>query len=230
MNEFSCPICSETVFSARQVLPGLQILKCSECDLLLSRIDASLEPKGGWDVLADLSLNCALRKTRILQACVIHDLVSRHSYFDQRGLWLDIGCGLGEMLQRAREHGYQIIGVEPDLTAYREAQVLLGNSIHLGIMTDDIVPDTTVDIVSTLDVLEHIPPSELSTFAQLIRRKLKPGGLWVIKVPSTEGLYFAITNCLQKLGVPFIQRAITRLWQLDYVYPHTVYFKQSNLA
>jgi hypothetical protein len=96
-------------------------------------------------------------------------------------------------------------------------------------MTNNVLPDESADIISTLDVLEHVPLNDLADFAHLISRKLKQGGLWLIKVPSTEGLYFLLAHWLLSLSQPFMSGMIKRLWQSEYEFPHTVYFNQRTL-
>jgi hypothetical protein len=120
--------------------------------------------------------------------------------------------------------------VEPDEKAYFSARELIGNdAVHQGLMTDETRPDQSADVISTLDVLEHIPAAGLSDFARLIHRKLKPGGVWVIKVPSTEGLYFTLSHRLLPLSPSFAAGAVKRLWQSEYEFPHTVYFNETTL-
>jgi hypothetical protein len=78
--------------------------------------------------------------------------------------------------------------------------------------------------LSTLDVLEHIPRAELASFASAVHRTLEANGLWIIKVPSSEGLFFRIAHTLH------LRPAIRRLWQSDYASPHTVYFDRRTLS
>ncbi len=72
------------------------------------------------------------------------------------------------------------------------------------------------DILSTLDVLEHL--DDINAFARLVRRKART--LWVIKVPSSEGLFFKVAHLFR------IGSAVRRLWQAEYEHPHTVYFNR----
>ncbi len=76
------------------------------------------------------------------------------------------------------------------------------------------------DVLSTLDVLEHL--EDINAFARLVRRKAR--ALWVIKVPSSEGLFFRIAHLFR------IGSAVRRLWQSHYEHPHTVYFNQPALT
>ena len=58
---------------------------------------------------------------------------------------------------------------------------------------------------------------------------LVPGGLWVIKVPSTDGLYYQasmrLARLMPRVGAVFMHR----LWQTDYEFPHMVYFSRATL-
>jgi hypothetical protein len=69
----------------------------------------------------------------------------------------------------------------------------------------------------------------LPDFATMIRRKLKPGGMWVIKVPSTEGAYFIVAHRLLKIAGWLTSGVVRRLWQSEYEFPHTVYFSRATL-
>ena len=46
----------------------------------------------------------------------------------------------------------------------------------------------------------------------------------MIKVPSSEGLFFRVAHALR------IASAVKRLWQSDYASPHTVYFDLPTLT
>jgi hypothetical protein len=61
----------------------------------------------------------------------------------------------------------------------------------------------------------------VNAFARLVRRKARR--LWVIKVPSSDGLYFRVAH---RLG---IASAVERLWQSRYEHPHRVYFDEASL-
>jgi hypothetical protein len=101
--------------------------------------------------------------------------------------------------------------------------------VQRGFITDETQPDGSANVISMLDVLEHIPAHDLSNFAALINRKLRPSGLWVIKVPSTDGLYFTLAHKLLPVMKPLIAGIIKRLWQAEYEYPHTVYFNARTI-
>ena len=143
---------------------------------------------------------------------------------------LDVGCGFGLFLLRARDAGYEVTGIEPDAHASAGASQLLGEGrVRQGTLQQVKPSLGSADVVATLDVLEHVPPETHAAFTRMIAEVLSPGGIWVIKVPSTEGLYYRLSSMLASmasgLGVTFMHR----LWQTDYEFPHTVYFDRRSL-
>ena len=176
----------------------------------------------------DQAYERSINLVRQRQAFEVVSSVKQHGVHS--GDWLDVGCGVGNLLLEAKQAGFRILGLEPDPKAVSRARSLIGDEfIYQGLLSKDVVPDDSADIISTMDVLEHIPTNSLSNFAHMLHRKLRPNGLWCIKVPSTDGLYFQIAHMmLQLLGAP-MYNGIKRLWQSEYKFPHTVYFNQHSL-
>lgn len=140
-------------------------------------------------------------------------LVERARRFGAKGTWLDVGAGFGYAVREAQRVGFAAYGVEPDAEAAAAANVTHGSIAD--------APIAQTDVLSTLDVLEHI--SDLAEFAEQVRAKLREGGLWVIKVPTSEGILFRIAHRIRA------KRALRKLWQCDEHDPHVVYFNRVSL-
>ena len=197
---------------------------CAGCGLLLSEIP-SRQPRPGYERMNEGAYLEALGSVRESQAGEVVALIREQA--PPGNAWLDIGCGYGYLLRAARQAGFTVLGFEPDERAAAHARSLLGEAaVRQGMMTGDSVPDGTAAVISMLDVLEHVPAAELASLASTIQRKLLPGGLWVIKVPSTEGLYFQLAHVFPGITPAGVLR---RLWQSDYAFPHTVYFSSITL-
>lgn len=96
---------------------------------------------------------------------------------------LDVGCGAGFTLQRLgrrREIG-EVIGLEPSATALNHAR-WHGRPLVLGDARDLPFGDGQFDLVTSLDVWQHLPLGGDRRAAAELRRVLRPGGLALIRV------------------------------------------------
>jgi 2-polyprenyl-3-methyl-5-hydroxy-6-metoxy-1,4-benzoquinol methylase len=115
----------------------------------------------------------------------------------EKGTLLDIGAGRGETLRVAREHGWEVTGIETSpsfaeyATRYSGAQIIQKPLHECGFN------ENTFDAVVLGAVLEHLyNPAEV---VQEIARVLKPGGALFIDVPNERGLYFIAGNLYYRL-------------------------------
>jgi SAM-dependent methyltransferase len=228
MSVLSCPACLGENFKERELIPRLLSVKiCVQCGLLIN--DSKYIGQAGYERVNDVAYEMSIGLVRRQQAKDVTAFVRQYQ-LTKKGYWLDIGCGTGNLLKEVLQMGYQVLGVEPDVKAYKQACSLVGTeNVYLGLMDYSVAPNQSFDVVSTLDVLEHIPPEQLADFARLIYSKLKPGGIWVIKVPSKDGLYFKVAHKLVRLVGSPLFNVIKRLWLIDYQAPHTVYFNKESL-
>lgn len=95
---------------------------------------------------------------------------------------LDIGCGPGWFLRRAKERGWQVRGIEPSRQAAAYARNL-GLDVVESFFDAKSAPGLGIfDAVHLNNVLEHVPnPIEILT---LVRDVLTPGGLLCVNVPN----------------------------------------------
>jgi 2-polyprenyl-3-methyl-5-hydroxy-6-metoxy-1,4-benzoquinol methylase len=223
-----CPGCGTVRFARRRVAEGLFTFTCASCGLILSSMSRRKPKLGQYanvDLRAYLSSVGALREE---QSSAILSFLRPHARHGARVL--DIGCGFGSFLIRARAAGYSVAGIEPDADACAGARKVLGDSaIEQGTLHDVRPPAGSADVVTTLDVLEHVPVADQASFASLTTTVLSPGGLWLIKVPSTEGLYYKLSALMARVVPPVGATYMRRLWQTDYEFPHTVYFNHRSL-
>jgi SAM-dependent methyltransferase len=102
---------------------------------------------------------------------------------------LDVGCGSGHWLFRAREQGYDTYGVEPS-----PAGAQIARSLELNVVQGDIFsaqyPDQFFNLIRAHHVFEHLH-QPAATLAEL-GRILHPGGLILLMMPSIGGLNFRI--------------------------------------
>ncbi|MEA2490285.1 MAG: hypothetical protein QOH21_2077 [Acidobacteriota bacterium] len=206
-----CPVCGGERFRTRE-LAEITIRRCLGCGLLTSRIGERKHTN--YADVDDRAYLESIGRVRRAQGDAIVAFVREHA---GAGEWLDVGCGFGYVLESAHAAGFVVRGIEPDPTAAQAARERLGQAIEQGFLREST---PAADVLSTLDVLEHL--DDINAFAALVARKAR--GLWVVKVPSSEGLFFRVAHAFHLTG------AIKRLWQSEYEHPHTVYFDRATLT
>ena len=97
------------------------------------------------------------------------------------GRALDVGCGVGQVVSRLTEAGFEAWGVdvsEPNIERARQfsERCLLYEGKHIPF------PDNHFDAVGALNVLEHVDEPE--AFIQELVRVTRPGGKIVISSPN----------------------------------------------
>jgi cyclopropane fatty-acyl-phospholipid synthase-like methyltransferase len=229
MSERECPACQGTLFVDRRVLPDLATRGCSSCGLLLSVIERSGPGISEFALVDEDAYLRSVGAARRRQAAKI--LAPLKRLVAPRAAVLDVGCSFGFFLEEARLEGFRIQGVEPDPQAYAYARALLGEDVvRHGILDTHTSPPGSANVITTLDVIEHIPVEEHEEFAGIVRHVLMPGGVWVIKVPATEGLFYKLSDLLVRVYPRIGESLIRRMWQTRYEYPHLVYFSLESLS
>jgi ubiquinone/menaquinone biosynthesis C-methylase UbiE len=100
------------------------------------------------------------------------------------GTMLDVGCGSGQtMTWFARQWpGWRVVGLDVSQDGLRAARAGTGKPVFGASALDLPMPDSSVDLVITLDVLQHLPLGGGDTRALAeMRRVLKPGGVLMIR-------------------------------------------------
>lgn len=133
---------------------------------------------------------------RAARAFLRREVRTRHP--QARSLY-EIGAAMGHFLAAARDEGFATGGIEFSAAAVAKAQQKFGLDLACGnIETADLRAQAEAwDVVYAGDVLEHLrdPAGVVDRIAQL----LAPGGLVVVKVPSTFNLLAT------RLAVPLLR-------------------------
>lgn len=108
----------------------------------------------------------------------------------KNALVLDLGCGFGIFLDACRQSGYRRLeGVEMEAGAADYAKNRLGLE---GAVGGDMFKylsaqnDLTYDVITALNVLEHIKKDRVYELFNLIFAKLKPGGIFIAEMPNAD--------------------------------------------
>jgi SAM-dependent methyltransferase len=103
----------------------------------------------------------------------------------QLGRLLDVGCGVGDFLLRAKSRGWKVDGVELEARA-RAICAERGLDVQPAPLAPEQYEPGSFDVVTALEVLEHMvnPRRELELIAGLLR----PGGVLYVTTPNFSSL------------------------------------------
>lgn len=132
-----------------------------------------------------------------------------------KGRILDIGAGVGDFLQVAKNDGWQTIGIEPSEKAKAIAKTK-GVSFVENLSE---LENNSFDIITMWHVLEHVP--DLENQIKELKRLLKPNGTVLIAVPNFKsfdalhyGKYWAAYDVPIHLW-HFSKTAIKKLFSIE---------------
>jgi ubiquinone/menaquinone biosynthesis C-methylase UbiE len=99
---------------------------------------------------------------------------------------LDVGCGDGRFFHEVRGENVILWGVDYSERAIQFARAFNPSAQFVVGGVSDLPPNESFDAIVMIEVLEHIPPSQISRTLREISRRLKKGGKLVITVPSVR--------------------------------------------
>jgi 2-polyprenyl-3-methyl-5-hydroxy-6-metoxy-1,4-benzoquinol methylase len=100
---------------------------------------------------------------------------------------IEIGCGYGRNIKALQELGYSNIrgvDISEEQIAYASNQLKLINVGVSDAVSALVGEEEVYDVILLLDVLEHLELSYSVQLIELVKRALKPGGVFIIQVPN----------------------------------------------
>ena len=144
-------------------------------------------------------------------AFVANELLRPVKYL-KKGKLLDVGCGMGLMLDHFRKLGWDTYGIDISTYATEYARNQLGLKVYTGSVGDINLPKNCFDVVTMVLTIEHIPNP--SATLKSIRRLLKPGGIVIIATHDINGL---------------LPRIVKHRWRHIDVPEHLYFFSKDTL-
>ena len=115
----------------------------------------------------------------------LEEIVASFSRYRRLNTWLDVGCGVGTLLRAVQNGGWSATGTEVAPAVVKSVQAA-GLDARLGFLGDLDLPENGFDVVSMVEVIEHVPaPDSLIAEAQ---RLIRPGGALYITTPNGRSL------------------------------------------
>lgn len=187
----NCPLCDANNFNKLDSDRGLSVVQCKDCDLIYTNPRAKNAEENYFGE-ADIYYNEA---RLIFKGKKVHHRDRNYEYelkkiqtVKPKGKLLDVGTNMGFFLRKAKELGYETEGVEPSPSLSEIARENWKLKIHTSYLEDADLPKGNYDIITLIDVFEHVtnPKAMLATCFKL----LKEDGIIVIKVPNGDYNHF----------------------------------------
>lgn len=99
---------------------------------------------------------------------------------------LDLGAGYCDFINNVKVGKKIAVDISPELPQYAHSDVQLVNSLATDLSS---VSDSTVDVVFSSNLLEHLTDAELVTCLSEVKRVLKKGGLFITMQPNYRLAY-----------------------------------------
>jgi len=174
-----CPFCGASEADILLQLDNRRsIATCNGCGLTRT----SPEPEATYDEHSDY-FEFHLANERQFRSYARPQIAFVRQYAPQ-GTLLDIGCGVGFLLDEARLQGYDVQGLELNAkaVAFCASKGLKVNNCSLASCG---LSDNTFEVVVMSHVLEHI--HDFNSLLREVSRILKPGGTLMLSQPYHRG-------------------------------------------
>lgn len=102
------------------------------------------------------------------------------------GTLLEVGCGSGRFLNRMRNAGWNVEGIDFDPGAAAHVKRKYGIHVSVGRLTDMQFPQAAYDVVAMSQVIEHV--HDPLALLKECHRVLRPGGRLLITTPNAQSL------------------------------------------
>lgn len=186
-----CPLCASRT-AAAFIKQGFPIRRCTACAFLF----VHPQPADGTAELYNGGYFCGAGDG-FGYMNYEDDKIAMRPFFERvldvvesarplRGAFLDVGAATGFFLKLAVGRGWAAKGVEVSDYACRVAEAA-GLTVHCGTLESASFPEASFDVITLLDVIEHVP-SPKATIAEC-QQVLKPGGLIFLNTPDTASLW-----------------------------------------
>ncbi len=108
-------------------------------------------------------------------------------YFNNNGLCLDLGCGIGQYTKRIMEYGYDVISSDISEIALNKVREFNKDVIKLDMRNPLPFEDNKFDLVFANLSIHYFSDKETKKLMNEIKRILKNGGLFVGSVNGIQG-------------------------------------------
>src|SRR5260221_10733011 len=172
-NKKICPICKSTQIQPHFKAQKTNYFFCKNCSLVFTL----KLPRISYE---NYDLSHYLKLERFLKNAFRKQIKAIKKY-KPKGVVLEIGSGMGYMMELLKTEGYKVKGIEPAASLV-EYSIKNGLDVDKGYFEQVDLKGTKFDVVIINHVLEHI--LDPINFLKKIKKALKTDGILFLQVPN----------------------------------------------
>jgi len=186
LESVSCNFCGADDYKVKYIKDGYNIVQCNKCDLVYVNPRLTQEAINqlydenyflgeGFDksVQYQKEFEELSNKTDLSDwdTSTIKELLNTNTHSPKL---LDIGCGMGLFLWKAKQAGFDVEGIElsPFAADFVRSK---GINVRDKSIYQEPLPENSYDAISMKEVIEHLPDPKIAL--KEIHKSLKPGGV-----------------------------------------------------
>jgi 2-polyprenyl-3-methyl-5-hydroxy-6-metoxy-1,4-benzoquinol methylase len=143
-----------------------------------------------------------------------------HEFFEANEKHLDVGCGSGTFIGSLPRH-IDSIGIDVSQPQIEYARRSYGAPSKVFLTVADgwsVIEPESFDIVTLIELVEHLEQKEVHDLLVRTYTALKPGGRIIVSTPDYDGLW------------PALEFVVNRFGQVPYEGQHINHFNKRRLA
>jgi 2-polyprenyl-3-methyl-5-hydroxy-6-metoxy-1,4-benzoquinol methylase len=111
------------------------------------------------------------------------------NWFPGSGTGVDLGAGRGEMVKVMTDHGLKSFGIDSDASVV-EAAAQKGIDVRKSSIDEffSSAEANSFDVVTAIQVVEHVDTNQLESWFAAVKRILKDGGLFFAETPNPHAI------------------------------------------
>lgn len=190
LKKMKCFVCGSSKYEFVINIFGFDYVQCLNCShVFVSKLPdfAKIRKSYSADIFNEITAkdyaNKEVYQYRIDN--IVKPKVEFVEKFAEKGKWLDIGCGTGEIIYHAKKQGWNTVGLEVNKIARDFALKYFGMAVENKLVED--IPQKIInsfDVISMFGVLEHL--TKPRDILEIISKNSKNNIKLVVEVPNFD--------------------------------------------
>lgn len=191
---YICPACENTQYKNLYAIDKGKLITCQKCQLVFYVPRPTQEELANFydqqsyrqDYSQSVMSSYDFTKNRYQELKKIVSKYQPNLFNKPHKTFLDVGCGLGDLLQLAITDGWEVYGTEISPKAVAQAQENIHKQISVGDILSLDLPEHYFDLITIYHVIEHLI-DPIATLKRL-KKLLSPEGILFIETPNLGSL------------------------------------------